>query len=64
MELQVWVRERKPVTAVEAVQLADDYVQVRRTAVDPTRTLEGTSMRDPAAAPPTRDALPVGKRAT
>ena len=33
-ELQVWVGERKPVTAVEAGQLADNYVQVRRTAVD------------------------------
>ena len=37
VELQVWVRERKPATAVEAVQLADDYVQVRRTAVDPSK---------------------------
>ena len=63
VELQVWVRERKPATAVEAVQLADDYVRVRHTAVDPTRKLEGTSMRDPSAPPP-RDALPVGKRAT
>ena len=63
VELQVWVRKRKPATAVEAGQLADDYVQVRHTAVDPTRTLEGISMRDPAA-PPKRDALPVGKRVT
>ena len=37
VELQVWVRERKPATAVEAVQLADDYVQVRHTAVDPSK---------------------------
>ena len=37
VELQVWVRERKPATAVEAVQLADTYVQVRCTAVDPSK---------------------------
>ena len=37
VELQVWVRERKPATAVEAGQLADDFVQVRRTAVDPSK---------------------------
>ena len=59
-ELQVWVRERKPATAVEV----GDNVQVRRTAVDPSKeAIEGTLMRDPAA-PPTRDALPVGNRAT
>lgn len=37
VELQVWVGERKPATAVEAGQLADDYVQVRRTALDPSK---------------------------
>lgn len=29
-EIHVWVRERKPRTATEAGQLADDYVQARR----------------------------------
>ena len=43
VELQVWVRERKPATAVEAGQRADDYMQVRRTAVDPSKE----ARRDP-----------------
>ena len=37
VELQVWVGERKPATAVEVGQLADNYVQVKRTAVDPSK---------------------------
>ena len=28
--IRIWVRERKPKTAIEAGQLADDYVQARR----------------------------------
>ena len=62
MELQVWVRERKPATAVEAVQLADDYVQVRHTAVDPSKE----ARRNPnkrSCSTTKRDAFPVGKRA-
>ena len=35
--LQDWVRERKLATAVETGQWADDYVQVRCTAVDPSK---------------------------
>ena len=35
--LQDWVRERKLAIAVEAGQLADDYVHVRHTAVNPSK---------------------------
>ena len=37
VELQVWVEERKPATVVETGQLADNHVQVRCTAVNPSR---------------------------
>ena len=33
IDLQLWVRERMLATAVEAGQLADGYIQIRRTAL-------------------------------
>ena len=34
LNVQVWVRERKPKTSEEAGQLADDYLQVRKQTND------------------------------
>ena len=43
-DLHVWVTKRKPKTSVEAMELADDYLQARKTA--PKERKEQTHGRD------------------